>query len=190
MLNQETFTILSTRAPLVEVSGDGKIVALGDGISRKFQGFELRHDPGFLSVYEWPSAKLLQQLRHAGSVQIMKFSKDNRFILTVDDEGAKVWEIKSGSEVFRVRNTAIKYASFADDEKHIVVVAEDPARGFFARNVSTRGVFARRFLWTADDLLGEACRVLPLNLDPQEWATRMPEEPYHLLCPSLPDANR
>ncbi|MFZ5920133.1 MAG: NACHT and WD repeat domain-containing protein [Chloroflexota bacterium] len=135
--------------------------------------FPTKEVAGFL-INDNHSARPISRMAHEFHVSSVAFSPDGQYVVSgSDDSTARVWEAASGVEVARKIHGSFVFS-----------VAFDPD-GRFVMSFSVNGI--RIWKWQAEDLIANACAVMPRNLTRAEWQQYIGDAlPYQAVCPNLP----
>jgi WD40 repeat protein len=127
-------------------------------------------------VWEAASGKEVARMTHDDAVFSVAFSPDGKYIVSGSgDNTARVWEATSGKEVVRMTydDSAVFSVAFSPDGKYTLSGSGDNT--------------ARVWVWQAEDLIANACKVIPRNLTRAEWQQYIGDAlPYQAVCPNLP----
>jgi WD40 repeat protein len=98
-----------------------------------------------------------------------------------DNSGfAFLWDLETLQEVNRIRHSdPVTSISFSPDGSHIITVSRKIVRVWDLALIQPV---------TVDELIPTACERLTANFSRSRWAGFFSEEPYHLICPDLPEA--
>ena len=125
--------------------------------------------------YSEPKYKLHQ----GSSITSMDFNSQKQWLGTASEEGyVYIWDLTTGSEVIRIPHSdTVSGINFSPDGNLLASVSRKTVQ-FWDVNL---------FLpVTEEKLIETACSRLMRNLNTNEWAFYFSEEPYRLLCPTLP----
>jgi hypothetical protein len=121
------------------------------------------------------SALPVSRMAHDGEVTSVAFSPDGKYVVPGSVDGtARVWEAGSGKEVARMtHDDLVRSVAFSPDGKYVVSGSVDGT--------------ARVWVWQVEDLIANACKVIPRNLTRAEWNLYIGDAlPYQAVCPNLP----
>ncbi len=129
-----------------------------------------------VQIWETISGKNLAEMKHFGTVAAMVFSPNSRTLATASgDRLVRIWDVTTGEEIGRlVHDYWVNAVAYSPDGRWLATGSADH--------------MARVWFLDQNDLVEEACRRLPRNLTPEEWAQNLGDEPYRSTCPNLPAA--
>jgi WD40 repeat protein len=129
-------------------------------------------------VWDIAGRQLLRQMTYAPDVVALRFTSDAAYLATGStDSTARVWDVRTGQELSRiVREEIVFDVLFSPDDRYLATHTTTPE--------------AHVWLWRRDDLLAEAGRRLSRNLTVEEWGLYLPDEPYQVTFPRLPDPRK
>jgi WD40 repeat protein len=142
----------------VTFSPDGEYVASGSG-------------DGTARVWEATSGMEIARMTHDGAVYSVAFSPDGKNVVSGSyDNTARVWEATNGEEVARMAHDGfVSSVAFSPNGKYVVSGGHD----------NTACIWE----WQAEDLIANACAIMPRNLTLEEWQQYVgPEIPYEVIC--------
>lgn len=118
-------------------------------------------------VREVDGGALVARLPHPG-VHTVAFAPDGAYLATAGRGPVRIWQLSSGAEVARLLDDApVERLAFSDDGRYIATRAADGTRSF---------------LWQPQQLIDEACALLPRPLAPDTWRRLFPEALYVATC--------
>jgi len=146
----------------VAFSQDDKNVASGSG-------------DGTVWVWEAATGKEIARMTYDGAVFSAAFSPDGEYVVSGSLDGtARVWEVASGQEIARMTHDSSVYS-----------VAFSP-NGTYVVSGSLDGT-ARVWVWQPQDVIANACAVMPRNLTRNEWKQYIGDAlDYQAVCENLP----
>ncbi|MEZ0394932.1 MAG: TIR domain-containing protein [Anaerolineales bacterium] len=114
-----------------------------------------------------------------GQANAIAFSPDSRLLALGSPEGyVYLYDLTSGEEINRLPHAyAVTGVSFSDDGRLLAAVSR--------KVVQFWEVDALPVIRSAE-LEAAACERLTLNFSPAAWTQFFDDEPYHLICPNLP----
>ena len=140
-------------AALLACSADGRLLAMPAGDA--------------VVVREVSDGALVARLSHPG-VHTVAFAPDGAFLATAGRGPVRIWQLSSGAEVARLLDDApVEHVAFSDDGRHIATGAAEGTRSF---------------LWQPQQLIAEACALLPRPLAPDTWRRLFPGAVYVDTC--------
>jgi WD40 repeat protein len=114
--------------------------------------------------------EIRQLLQHPAGVTAGAFTADGARLVTASADGARLWDLLTGREMFLQR-----------DASTLIAVSPD---GKYLATADDQGVVHTWFL-RPDDLIDEACRRLTRNLTEDEWREFVADGPYAPTCTNL-----
>ena len=140
-------------AALLTCSADGRRLAMPAGDA--------------VVVREVSGGALVARLPHPG-VHTIAFAPDGAFLATAGRGPVRIWQLSSGAEVARLLDDApVERLAFSDDGRYIATGAAEGTRSF---------------LWQPQQLIDEACALLPRPLAPDTWQRLFPDAIYVATC--------
>jgi len=115
----------------VEVSSDGKLVAVGDGEGDSWGGGVETDDTPNASIWIWDIAtgETYKQLQgHLGRIVAIDFSPDGKRLVSGSfDSTVRIWDIESGKEIRQLVGHTGQLSSvmFSPDGKRVITGADD-----------------------------------------------------------------
>ena len=135
--------------------------------------FSLGESRDELWVWDLVERQLRARLRHENEIERVRVSADGKVLATRAGGQIRVWSIESGTLLSQIESEAgFKDFAFSPDGSRLLTGSAD------GRLVL--------WLWRSDDLRESACRRLMRNLDADEWARYLGDQPYRATCRSLP----
>ena len=130
-------------------------------------------------VWETLTGKEVARMTHDGDVIPVAFSPDGRYVVSGSgDMTARVWEAATGKEVARMtHDDFVSSVAFSPDGRYVVSGSND-------------GI-AHVWVWQVEDLIANACAVMPRNLTRAEWKQYIgdilayPTKQENAPCPNL-----
>ena len=126
-------------------------------------------------VWEAASGQEVARMTHDNGVYSVAFSPDGKYVVSGSyDNTARVWEAASGQELARMtHDSGVSSVAFSPDGKYVVSGSDDGT--------------ARVWEWQVNDLIVNACAVMPRNLTQVEWQQYIGDIlPYQAVCENLP----
>jgi WD40 repeat protein len=153
----------------VTFSQDGKWVATGDNL-------------GVINIWnaqDFTAGQPVRILQLNSKVLDMLFSPDRHWLVVGSSDGyAQIFDMTSGDEISRIPHIGeVTGLAFSSDGKQLFTVS---------RKVVQVWDVSALTLTPTSKLIDTACSRLAANLSLTEWQTLFYKEPYHLICPSLP----
>jgi len=123
---------------------------------------------GGVSLWRWPSMRLIRALNHPGGVPMLAFSADGANLATVcSDRSLYLWRIQDGQMLCAFHPGWPIYALGMTPEGPVAVV-------------TSQGVSVAK--WKFQGLLHDLCDRTGGGFTQQDWAQYVPEEKYRNMC--------
>ena len=153
----------------MKFSSDGAWVATGDNL-------------GVINLWNAQDFSLQQPVRTLllnSRVLNLVFSPDRRWLAVGSSDGyAQIFDTATGNEIVRLpHNGEVTGLAFSADGKQLFTVS---------RKVIQVWDVSKLILTPIDQLIETACSRLVANFSQTEWQTLFETEPYHPICPNLP----
>jgi WD40 repeat protein len=139
------------------------------------------------SIYIWNMqdsgfSKPEYDLQQHGDVLSLDFSPDHRWLASGGSlKFAYIWDMTTGQETARLRHIdEVSSVSFSSDGALLATAS---------KKVVEIWNFQAIPVVTTKDLKATACGRLTSNLNPIDWQTYLPNEPFQVICPELPSSN-
>ena len=146
-------------------SPDGKYVVLGSNSGSNYEA----------QIWEVGSGKAVARVKHDQPVYSVAFSPDGKYVVSGSgDNTARVWEAASGKEVAHMTHDGeVSSVAFSPEGKYVVSGSADGT--------------VRVWAWQPNDVIANACKVMPRNLTRVEWTQYIGDAlPYQAVCKNLP----
>jgi WD40 repeat protein len=122
-----------------------------------------------LRVWHLSDGRLVASLRHETDIQGVRIGMRGDELATRTGDQVRVWGLPSGNLLSQIETDAgFKDYTFSSDSQRLLTGGADG-------NVVL-------WLWRSEDLRDEACRRLTRNLDADEWARYLGDQPYRSTC--------
>jgi len=170
----DTSTWKEVRPPLQHASGilafssDSKLLATSEDKLQVTSETEYSQEFN-ASIWNVATGKQIKLLRHPAPVTAGAFTADGARLVTASSDGARLWELSTGREMFLQRDSPIHAIAVSPDGKYLATADEqDVVQTWFLRPA---------------DLIDEACRRLTRDLTKDEWQQFVADGPYAPTCP-------
>ena len=134
-------------------------------------GGELYGGAGQVDLWELKGGQKVGHFTQNRVIQALAFSSEDRLLATGSwDDTARVWEIASGQELFRLLSPGgvVVSVELSPDDRWLSYGTDDHL-------VHISG-------WNPEDLIRSACKLIDYKFSDSEWGTYFPGQPYRFTC--------
>ncbi|WKZ47729.1 MAG: TIR domain-containing protein [Anaerolineales bacterium] len=170
-----------TKQLVTEIPVAGNIVTLT--FSKDGQWLAVGSANGAVSLWKVEAATFTPSgadMQFSGTLNSLAFSPNNQWLAGGDSTGfAYLWDVAAAQELSRLRNgDPVTSVTFSPDGSQLITVARKVVRVWDLSAIQP---------YSKEELQAFACKHFTSNLSQNTWTSLFGTEPYHPICPDLPE---